>query len=304
MTRFTVRLSLVAAAVLAPVLAAAPQGGVEKSIFVTVLDKAGAPLRDLEPAEFLVREDDVSRQVIDARLATEPLFVSLLVDTAKPLAGVPFPSQDLRRGLTTFVKTVQAANAASEVALVELAGASVTTVPFTTLFDDLAKGVGRLVPSQRSSAVLLEGLVDAARTLGDKPGPRRAIVSVTFASPEASTLEPRNVAVAVQQSGAAFWAVTVRGAENPSAFQAGGNAQNNTLAPTREVVLVNLPDATGGLRLTAVSSASLESLLKRIATALTAQYVVTYLRPDGPPVKVIRVAAARGATVLRGAWVR
>jgi hypothetical protein len=129
-------------------------------------------------------------------------------------------------------------------------------------------------------------------------------VSVTFSSPEASTLEPRNVAVAVQEAGAAFWAVSVRGADNPSAFQAGGNAQYNTLAPTREVLLTNLPDGTGGIRLTAVSASSLESLLKRIATALTAQYVVTYLRPDGAPVKAIRVGAVRGATVLRGAWVR
>ncbi len=155
------------------------------------------------------------RRVVRAGLSAEPLFVSVLVDTAQPPAGVPYPTQALRR----------------------------------------------------------------------------AIVSVTFASPEASTVHPREVAAAVQQAGVAFWPVAVRGAENPSAFQAGANALDNALAPTREVLFAGLPDVTGGLRLTAVSPAALELMLGRVAAALVSQYAVDYWRPEGPPVKEIRAGA-------------
>ncbi|MEO6223380.1 MAG: hypothetical protein ABIP90_09025, partial [Vicinamibacterales bacterium] len=47
------------------VLAAAPVAAtvVEKSILVTVLDKEGAPIKDLAAAEFSVTEDGARREV-------------------------------------------------------------------------------------------------------------------------------------------------------------------------------------------------------------------------------------------------
>lgn len=276
----------------------------ERTLLVTVLDEAGTPIRNLEPAEFIVREDGERRRIVGARPATDPIVVAVMVDTAKPIAGIPFPTQDLRRGLSSFAQTLHAGDPQAEVALYELAGAAVMTVPFTTRTADIETAVARLVPSQRSSAVLLEGLMDAARLLARKASPRRAVVSITFASPEASTLQPRNVADAMQKAGAAFWPIAIRGAENPSAFQAGANASDNALASARELLFENLPDLTGGMRLTAVSGTALERLLRRVADTLTAQYEVTYERPDGAVVKDIRAGATRGAKVLRAAWVR
>ena len=276
----------------------------ERTLLVTVLDEAGTPIRNLEPAEFVVREDGERRRVVGARLATDPIVLAVLVDTAKPLAGIPFPTQDLRRGLSSFAQTLHAGDPQAEIALYELAGAAVMTVPFTLRTSDFETAAARLVPSQRSSAVLLEGVMDAARQLAKKASPRRAIVSITFASPESSTIQPRNVADAVQKAGAAFWPIAIRGTESPSAFQTGANASDNSMAPTRELLFENLPDLTGGMRNTALSATALEPLLKRVADTLTAQYEVTYERPDGAVVKDIRAGATRGAKVLRAAWVR
>lgn len=181
----------------------------ERTLLVTVLDAAGTPIRNLEPAEFVVREDGERRRIVGARLATDPIVVVVMVDTAKPLAGVPFPTQDLRRGLSAFVQTLHAGDPQAEIALYELAGAAVMTVPFTIRTSDFETAAARLVPSQRSSAVLLEGVMDAARQLAKKASPRRAIVSITFASPESSTIPPRNVADAVQTAGAAFWPIAI-----------------------------------------------------------------------------------------------
>ena len=276
----------------------------EKTLLVTVLDEAGTPIRNLEPAEFIVHEDGERRRIVSAKLAADPIVVAVMVDTAKPIAGVQFPTQDLRRALAAFAKTLHAGDPQAEIAIYELAGAAVMTVPFSTRTADVETAVARLVPSQRSSAVLLEGVMDAAKQIANKPSPRRAIVSITFASPEASTIQPRTVGDAVQNAGIAFWPIAIRGAENPSAFQAGANASDNALAPTREALFEKLPNLTGGMRNTAVSAAALESLLRRIADTLTAQYEVTYERPDGTLVKDIRAGATRGARVLRAPWVR
>src|SRR5215510_3977133 len=121
----------------------------EKTLLVTVLDESGAPIRNLEPAEFIVREDGERRRIISAKPATDPLVVVVLVDTAKPIAGIQFPTQDLRRSLTTFAKTLHAGDPQAELAIYELAGAAVMTVPFTTRTTDVESGVARLVPSQR-----------------------------------------------------------------------------------------------------------------------------------------------------------
>ncbi len=305
MTAFPRRSTCAVALALACVLTGrAQEGRVEKLILVTVLDAAGAPLRDLEPAEFIVNEDNARRRVTGARLATDPLYVSVLVDTSKPMPGVPFPTQDLRRALSGFVAVVLGGSPETEVELVDIAGAAVTTVPSTAVAADLERGIGRLVPSQRSSAVLLEGLIDAGRSMSQKPSPRRAIVSVTIDSPEASTVHPRVVADAVQQSGAAYWPISIRGAGNPLAKQAGMNAEDNTMVPTREVLFESLPALTGGRRLTALSTTALEPLLAQVAAALTSQYEVTYERPAGTSVKTIKVSAKRGVTVLRASMMR
>jgi hypothetical protein len=239
-----------------------------KSILVTVLDEAGDPIRDLEPREFIVVEDGTQREVIEARPNNEPLYVALLVDTAKPVLGVQFPTHELRRGLAAFSRRVLNGTAGSQVAIVVVAG-------------------------QQGSGVLLESLVVASRQLMSKESPRRAIVSVTFDSPESSAVPPQVVADTVLKSGAAYWPITIRGS--------GISARPVLL---RETLSSYLPEQTGGLQVTAVSTTALETLLGRVAAALTSQYEVTYARPNGITAKVIEARARRGAKVLRASWIR
>jgi len=206
-------LTLVAAFLLLPEprLAALPvQGGVQKSILVTVVAPASAPIKDLGARDFVLREDNATREVTGAELSNEPLFISILVDTSQPRLDVPPATQDLRTALGSFVKTVQAGSPDAQFSIMEFGGAAVPTVPFTAQHSELDKGIKRLVPNQRAGAVLLEALVDTGKSLSDKPTPRRAIVSIDFDPQETSSLQPKRVIEDVHKSGATVWAISIQ----------------------------------------------------------------------------------------------
>jgi von Willebrand factor type A domain len=270
----------------------AAQGGAQKSALVTVISESGAPIKDLAARDFVVREDNASREVTGAELAPEPLFISLLVDTTQPPPGSPASiTQDLRRALTTFVKEIQAVSPDAQIAVMEFAGASVTTLDFTSKSDALEKTVQRLFPNQQAGAVLLEALSDASRKLSDKETPRRAIVSIDFNSPEGSAEQSmKKVAEEVRKGGATVWAVSIRG----------GTASANP----REAVLNAVTQASGGLRLTAVDSSGLEPMLKKVANSLTSQYTVTFMRPGNATPKAVRFETTRGTKVQMTPWMR
>ena len=73
----------------------------DRAMFVSVLNKDGAPVTDLTPADFKVGEDGVAREVLWVEKATEPITLALLVDTSQ--SATPYIA-DMRRSLKTFVK--------------------------------------------------------------------------------------------------------------------------------------------------------------------------------------------------------
>jgi VWFA-related protein len=276
------------AIVLAAGVLAAPLAQ-ERSLLVTALEKDGTPIRDLTAADFLIYEDGASRKVTSAAMSTEPLSVLVLIDTTKSAMGTPEPTRDLRLAIQTFVKTVFAGGQPTQMALMDYAGAGTMIRGFTDKVADVEKAAGRLVPSQRSNSVLLETLIEAAKDVGKRPGPRRAIVILDRGSQETSRVEGGKIVDAVQASGASVWAVSLQQTSGVS-------------VPARDYALESLTTATGGLRLTGVASSAMETLMKKIADALVSQYLVTYVS-GGTPTSVTP-AATRGATFLRAPWVK
>jgi hypothetical protein len=264
---------------------------VQKAALVTVVADGGTPIRDLRRRDFIVREDGVKREVVEAQLADEPLSIAFLIDTTQPPLAMTPPAQELRNAASTFVKTVHAVNPDAQIALGEFAGAAITTVEFTNQAADLEKAILRLYPNQQRGAVLLEALIDAGKRLAARPAPRRAIVTVDFNSPEASA--DRSVQAAansIAASGATLWAVSVRG--------------TTPTTPNREEVLNKMTKANGGMRFSSIDATGLEGMLKNVAASLTSQYIVTFTRTGDGAVKSSTFETAAGSKVLLTPFMR
>jgi hypothetical protein len=289
-----------AAIVAVPAVPSTPLNQEQKAIIVTVLDQAGAAVRNVTAGDLGVVEDGATREVVDVKPATDPMNIAILVDNTKPTMGKNAPTQELRAALTTFVKTIQGASPESQIGLWEFGGAGVMIQKLTTKTDDLLKRIARMFPGQQPGGVLLEALVDTSKEVSKKGmGPRRIILSVSFNSPEVSTMEPRDVAVAMRKAGVNFWAVQIEGNGDSSA------ASNGT-SMTRDLILNNVTAASGGMRFLGVSAISLEAQVKKIADALTSQYIVTYARPASAPSTVTNIQAVskKGMKALTAPWVQ
>jgi hypothetical protein len=279
---------------------AVPAAQTQKSLIVTVLDQSGAPVKGVSPADLAVVEDGATRDVVDVKPATDPMTIAILVDNTKPTMGKNAPTQELRAALSTFVKTVQGASPESQIGIWEFAGAGVMTQKPTVKTEDLTKRISRMFPAQQPGGVMLEASVDASKEVSKKgAGPRRIILAISFNSPEVSTIEPREVAIAMRKAGVSLWAVSIGSNGDSSTASGGGSA-------SREVILENVSAASGGLRLTGVTAISLEAQVKKIADALVSQYVVTYARPASASATPgnIQAASKSGMKVLTAPWVQ
>ena len=128
----------------------------ERTIYVSVVDKSDKPVSGLSAGEFIVREDDVSREVLRASAATEPLQIALLIDTSQAIEPYML---DLRNALRAFFKQMAGKH---EIALIGVGERPTVLVDYTRDVARLEKGLGRRVRAQRQRH-LFDGRDDGGR---------------------------------------------------------------------------------------------------------------------------------------------
>jgi hypothetical protein len=286
---------LLTASVVMLTIAAAPHAARQRNtdrLFVTVMDGAGAPIRNLTSSDFAVRENGLVKEIVSARLADEPMSVELLTDGLGQDTG--FSAPQLRAALALIAAGIRRANAASAIGLMRFDGAAVQQVKLSAPAADLDSAIRRLF-TNNSLPVLLEAIDDSGRTLAKAEHARRAIVAIVAGyKPDGSGIASAPAADRLRRSGASFWAIEAR--------SVAGEPPVNT---NRDAILRLGTDYSGGFHDTISTGTALESSAQRLLDLLLAQYVIEYAAPDRKDDGRIEVGVRRsGVKILAPMWTR
>ena len=264
-------------------------------MYVSVVDEHGAPVANLSPSDFTVREDNVAREVLRVEPATDPMQIALLVDNS---AAANSYITDMRRALHDFITMVMAPsddNRHNQMAITTLADRPTIVVDYTTSAAELHKGADRIFSQPGSGTLLLEGIIEIAKGIRARESARPVIVAITTEGPEFSDRMHDLVVGPLKNVGAAFHAIVV----GPMA------SGTSTSARERAMVLDEGTRATGGRRDNVLSSMSLPAKMKELGAELTHQYRLTYAHPQSliPPERVT-VSAVRSGMTARGVLIK
>jgi len=262
--------------------APAPQA-LTRSVFIAASDSKGAPVLDLAAADVTVKEDGKAREVTKVERAAGPLTIALLIDDN----GVG--ANDARIAVAGFLQRLRGL---AEISIGTTAGQHVTRVDYTTDFDAQIAVVRQLYtrpPTPGGS--LLDGIVDAAKSLEARKVARPNIVAMAFGSEESNNIRQDRVLDQLQQSGVALHVISM---SKPNTNTTPGLDENMN----RNKVLGDGPKQSGGRYEEMVASAGLPKALQLVADDLLNQYVVSYTLPAGvkPSGKIAVAVGRRGVT--------
>ncbi len=265
---------------------------IQRALHVSALNDAGAPIADLGPADFIVREDNMAREVLKVEPAGEPMQIAILVDTSQAARDDIAP---IRTALPSFVKTLTTGDIKNEVALVAIGERPTVFVNYTFNQAELKKGIDRIWSVQGSGTYLLDGIIEVCQGFKKRDARRPVIVAILSEGPELSNRQHDQVLEPLRASGAAFHAITL----GRSSSSLSDEMRN------RNLVLDQAPRATGGRREELLTAMALGAKLTQLADELTHQYKVTYARPQSliPPERVT-VSAARPGVTARGTLIK
>jgi len=275
---------LLAAAVLVSIATPHAQA-VQRSMYVSALNEAGAPVAELAPSDVMVREDNMPREVLRVAPADEPMQVAVLVDNSQAARNY---IQDIRTGLEGFV-TDMTNGTKHQLSIVSLGERPTLLSDSSSDRDKILKGVFRIFELQGSGNYLLDGIIEVSKGFQKRETVRPVIVAITTEGPEFSSRRWEDVVKPLVEVGAALHVLVL----GPPSNGIDEDARN------RARVLDEGPRLSGGRRESLLATSALPMALKKLAAELKQQYRVTYARPPRliPPEKVTVTAARPGLTV-------
>lgn len=299
MTRPSVYATLALVAGLWIGLADSPAGqrssGRERSMYVSVVDQNGMPVPDLGPSDFLVKEDNLTREVLRVVPAVDPMQIAVLVDTSQAARD---HIQHMRTALPPFVVELtnpSAGGRRNEVAIIGIGERPTILSEYSIDPKQIEKGINRIWSMQNSGMYLLDAIRETTQGLKKREAQRPVIIAIATSGQEYSNLQHDQAIEPLKSTGTAFYALMLGQPDTSLASE----------ARERAIVLDEGTRVTGGYQEQLLTSMSLGTKLKQLANQLTHQYKITYGRPESliPPDK-ITVSAVKSGLVARGTPVK
>lgn len=285
--------SAAAAAALLAFQAGSPPAGAaqtreprERALWVSVVDEKGAPVGDLRPDEFVIREDGRRREALRVEKATEPIDLTLLVDTSQAMSPhMAFARPALKELVTTL-------GPHASIALVTFGDRPTIAVERTRTLTALTRGVDRLHATEGSGAYLVDAVWETLNGIRKREPARAVIAAVVTDGVEFTTLNADMVLARLAETGARFDVFNV--SETVSTDLPDDPARE------RARLISGGTARSGGQRVDMVTNMALQSHITQYATELLNQYRVIYVRPETliPPER-IDVAVSRPGLAVR-----
>jgi len=266
----------------------------QKAMYVSVVNDAGAPVMDLGTTDFIIREDNIAREVLRVEPAADPMQIAVLVDNSTAARD---NISHMRQALPTFVATLTdgPAGQKNEVSIIAIGERPTVLADYTTNRAALQKGIDRIWSLRDTGAYLLDGIPEVCQGFKKREATRPVIVALTAEGPELSNRVRDQVIEPLKATGASFNAIVI------------GRPSSSLSSEARErgFVLDEGPRVTGGARMDILAIEGLAQKLKQLADQLTHQYKVTYARPQSliPPER-FAVATSKPGLTARGTLVK
>jgi VWFA-related protein len=256
---------------------------IERTVYVTVTAN-DAPVPDLSPADFVVKEGGKEREIVKAVPATTPMRLALAIEEQL------IADNNVRMAIFEFMKrTVERA----QISLITIGLRNNVVVDFTSSPESLVGGINKLSLNPPPDSAVAEGVLDLASRFAEAKSERPVIVVVSFSGGQAG-VAPRTVLDRLRDSGALMHSVTLSGA---SAAAPLGSLSDQS---GREQVLGDGPKQSGGRRIEVTSTAQITRALQQIANDLASQYAISYTLPDGvKPDRRFNITVKRRGTLVR-----
>jgi VWFA-related protein len=259
-----------------------------RTIFVSAIDKKGAPVTDLTAADFAIKEDGQTREIVTAAITPLPLQVALLIDDT----GVG--SQAIKQGVDAFSAALKE-KAAIEVTTWHRSNAS--TLGFASAGEESSDGVKPVYSSGGGAVHLLQRFMDASQAFEQRKADHPAIVAITSAGEEAGNVRLQDLSASLARTNAQLYVIEVA----TPLVSAGIDGRADASAPTLggRLDLGDAPERSGGRVDHDVSLNNLPAVLERLAAELGSQYVVEYRTAPGKADAKLAVDTRRGGVKLR-----
>jgi hypothetical protein len=229
-------------------------------IYASVVDGNGAPVLGLGAGDFIVREDNLPREILSVSPDRDPMQIALLVDDSRFMRGREVV---LRRSVAAFIRAMRQDVL---IALIGLGERPTIRVEYTRDREKLLKAAGELWG--HGSNAFNDGVFESATALSKRPLMRSVIVGITAGFGGYKHRIDVLDQLAWSQASLHVITVSARGGASSRLVQEG-------------------TQKTGGRDDVIIGINSLEPRAVDLANELSNQYRVTYARPQRliPPKK-------------------